>query len=120
VLWCGGRIAAAAGPAAAAEASFRQAREGFIAEGMGYETALVSLDLACLLAEEGRLPEVRQLAAEMLPVFESRDVAAEAHAALYLFAQAAWSEGVTQELVAEVRRRVAAAHGGRAADPAPG
>lgn len=103
VRWCGGRIAAALGPAEAAETAFREARRGFIEMGFGYEAALVALDLAVLYAGQGRAAEIRELAQEMVTIFQSRGVGTEAMAAAYLFCQATLQESVTAEALAEVR-----------------
>lgn len=107
VLWSEARIAAAQGPETAAEAAFRRAREGFFDLRMPYDGALATLDLAALYAGQGRQREIRHLALEMLPVFQSQGVEGEALAALFLFIQAAWCERVTAELLAQVRRRLA-------------
>jgi hypothetical protein len=48
---------------------------------MGYDAALVSLDLAILSIQsiqEGRTAELQRLAAEIMPAFESREVHREA------------------------------------------
>lgn len=52
--WLKGKIAHGLGRAVRAEALFLKAREGFLAEGIPYDTALVSLELATLYAEQGR------------------------------------------------------------------
>ncbi len=103
VRWCEGRIAAALGPAAEAETAFREVRRGFIGLGNGYDAALVSLDLAVLYAGQGRAAEIRELAQEMVTIFQSRGVGTEAMAAGYLFCQATLQESVTAEALAEVR-----------------
>jgi hypothetical protein len=45
---------------------------------MGYDAALVSLDLAILYAQEGQTAELKRLADEVIPAFESREVHREA------------------------------------------
>jgi hypothetical protein len=65
---------------------------------MGYDAALVSLDLAIVYAHQHRLDELKQLALEIVPVFESRDVHREAIAALVMFQQACQEERLTAEL----------------------
>ncbi|HEV7519261.1 MAG TPA: hypothetical protein VGR07_23475, partial [Thermoanaerobaculia bacterium] len=60
--------------------------------------ALVSLDLAVLYANEGRTQELKRLAAELMPIFESRDVHREAIAALVMFQHAAEEERLTAQL----------------------
>lgn len=64
--------------------------------------ALVSLDLAMILLERGDAGELKRLAAEMIPVFESRDDHRKALAAFLLFHKAAEAEQVTLGLLQEV------------------
>ncbi|HEX5760698.1 MAG TPA: hypothetical protein VF121_16035 [Thermoanaerobaculia bacterium] len=98
VAWAEGRIALGLGRRGAAEAAFRDVQREFFERGMGYDAALVSLDLAMLYAQEGCTAELKQLAAEILPVFESREVHREAMAALLMFQHAAEEETLTLEL----------------------
>jgi len=96
--WAEGRIAAGLGRRGPAEAAFREVQAEFFSREMGYDAALVSLDLAILYAEEGCIAELKQLAVEIMPVFASRDVDREALAALILFQHAAEEEGLTVKL----------------------
>ena len=102
VDWLEGTLAAELGRHAEAEAKLRAARDAFVDEGIGYNAALISLDLAALYLQTGRSDEVRRLAAEMLPIFESRDVHREAVAALVLFQKAAAAEGATTAMVRDL------------------
>ncbi len=94
-----------------AEGVLRQVREEFIAQGIGYDAALVSLDLALLFLRQGRVGEVKALAAELLPIFGAHDVHREALAALLLFERAAQAELVTLHLLSEVRGALEASRG---------
>ena len=69
---------------------------------MAQDAALASLDLANVLAQQGRHAEVRALAAEMIAIFRSRQIAAETLAAMVLFERAAESEQVTAALLKQV------------------
>ncbi|HEY0514072.1 MAG TPA: tetratricopeptide repeat protein, partial [Thermoanaerobaculia bacterium] len=69
--WVRGKIARGLGQLRRAETQFQAARDGFVAEGIPYDTALVSLELALLYAEQGRTDELKRLAAEMVPIFTS-------------------------------------------------
>ncbi len=89
-----------------AEEALRQVREGFIAAEIGYDVALVSLDLAALYLEAGRTAEVKQLAAEMLPIFASRQVHREAIMAWTVFRQAVEQEVATVRVIEEVAARI--------------
>jgi tetratricopeptide (TPR) repeat protein len=100
--WLEGRIQHALGREEEAEAALLEARSGFIVQGIGFDAALVSLDLAGLYAGQGRAAEMRRLAEEMLPIFQARDLHREAIAALILFQQAVRRETVTSELLQEI------------------
>lgn len=95
LLWVEGNIARGLGETREAEAAYQAVRHGFLQQGVGYDAALVSLDLAVLYAQQGETAEVKRLASEMLPVFQAQDVHREALAALLLFQQAAHAERVT-------------------------
>lgn len=107
--WTEGKIALGLGRAAEGEEHFQEVRQGFLERGMGYDAALISLDLAVLYAREHRTSELKRLAAEMAPIFESRDVRREAMAALLMFRNACEEERMTVELATqlalELRRR---------------
>jgi tetratricopeptide (TPR) repeat protein len=100
--WVEGKIARGLGQLPQAEALFLAARDGFLAEGIPYETALVSLELALLYAEQGRTAELKELAAGMLPIFASRQIHPEALAALAVFQRAAETERAGVEMVTEI------------------
>jgi tetratricopeptide (TPR) repeat protein len=101
--WLEGKIQQALGFLEDAEDALGEARGGFIAQGIGFGAALVSLDLAGLYASQGRAPEMRRLAEEMLPIFRSRDLHREAIAALLVFQQAVRMEKLTSGLLDEIR-----------------
>jgi len=100
--WVRGKIARGLGQTHHAEVLFLAARDGFIAEGVPYDTALVSLEIASLYAEQGRLAELKRLAEEMLPIFTSRQIHREAMAAVAFFLHAAEAEQVSVGLVSSV------------------
>jgi len=93
--WLEGRIRRLRGDRATAEASLRQALDGFISAEIPYEAATVALDLSVLFAESGRTHELKPLAAELVEVFQRLGVAREACAALLMFEAAARAEAVT-------------------------
>jgi tetratricopeptide (TPR) repeat protein len=102
LLWLRGDIAAGRGDLAAAEQAYRETRDGFTAHQMGYDAAMVSLDLAILYLKDGRAAEVQRLAEEMLPIFQAQTVHREALAALRLFQEAARRQELTVERALEV------------------
>ena len=102
LVWLRGDIAAGQKDLAAAERAYRQTRDGFISLGIGYDAAIVSLDLAALCLRQGRTADVRQIAEEMLPIFQAQDVHREALAALTLFQEAARKDQLTIERTLEV------------------
>jgi tetratricopeptide (TPR) repeat protein len=97
-----GKIAAARGDFSAAEAAFVKMRDGFLEQGIGYDAAIVSMDLALLYLRQGRMAELKTLAKEMLPIFRAQDVHREAVAALVLFQEAVREEQVTVAFVREL------------------
>lgn len=97
--WAEGLIHLGLGRLGPAESAFREVREEFLAREMGYDAALVSLDLARLFVQEGCVDDLKRLAAELMPIFESRDVHREAIVTLLLFQRACEEERLTLDLV---------------------
>lgn len=104
VLWLRAKIAQAKGWVFTAHGLYSRAREGFLAEGLGYDAAQVSLELALLELDAGDFQAVQDLAAEMLSIFQAQDVHREALAALVLFERAARTEELTADFVLHLRR----------------
>jgi transcriptional regulator with XRE-family HTH domain len=102
VLWIEGRIAAGQGNVSAGIATLSRVRGEFASRNLGYDTALVSLELAVCHAGLGRSDQVKTLARHMAPIFQAQDVHREALAALALFRQAAERERVTEAFAREV------------------
>jgi transcriptional regulator with XRE-family HTH domain len=102
VLWIEGRIAVGQGDASSGIATLSRVRGEFASRNLGYDTALVSLELAVSYAGQGRSDQVKTLARHMAPIFQAQDVHREALAALTLFRQAAERERVTEEFAREV------------------
>jgi tetratricopeptide (TPR) repeat protein len=100
--WVRGKIARGLGQPRMAESLFQAARDGFIEEGIPYDTALVSLELATLYAEQGRTEDLKRLAQEMLPIFSSLQIHREALAALAYLKQAIETERASPEVVSSV------------------
>lgn len=108
LVWAEGLIHLGLRRLGPAEAAFREVQLGFLERRMGYDAALVSLDLALLYAQENCTADLKKLAAELMPIFESRDVHREAIVALLMFQRACEEEKLTVDLVrkfAEYLRR---------------
>lgn len=100
--WVRGRIVRGLGHPSRAESILLAARDGFISEGIPYDTALISLEIATLYAEQGRTAELKRLAAEMVPIFTSLHIHREALAALAFLTQAIEAEAASLEVVTAV------------------
>jgi transcriptional regulator with XRE-family HTH domain len=104
VRWLEARVAVGQGHRAEAMEALTWIKAEFATRNMAYDMALASLELAVLYLGEGRTGEVKTLAEEMRPVFQSQGVHREALAALRVFSEAAACEAVTLDLA---RRLVA-------------
>lgn len=100
--WTEGRVAAGLGRVADGIKAFVQVRGDFASNDMGYDTALVSMELSVLYAREGRTAEVKSLARHMVPIFQSKEVHREAIAALTIFRQAVEKDQATAQLAQEI------------------
>jgi tetratricopeptide (TPR) repeat protein len=101
--WLEGKIEQSLGEVEHAEQALSEARRGFMERGLGFDAAGASLDLAGLYASQGRAPEMRRVAEEMLPIFQSQDLHREAIAALIVFQQAVRMERVSMDFLREIR-----------------
>lgn len=86
--WLEGRIYAGLGDLRRAEEAFEATREGFAEHGKFYGAAIAGLDLATLLARQGRYAEVRALAGEMIATFRAVRIAREAIVTLLILQKA--------------------------------
>ena len=95
--WLRGRACAGLGRREEAITAFTQVREYFDHERIPYDFALASLELAELYLEQGHTRRVRELADEMLWIFQDQRVHKEALAAILLFCKAAKLEATDAE-----------------------
>jgi tetratricopeptide (TPR) repeat protein len=86
--WLHGELAHALRLYRAAEIYLLEARRGFTELEMPFEVALVCLELAAVYGKTGRQEELRELAAEMLPIFKSLRVRRETLASAILLQRA--------------------------------
>jgi tetratricopeptide (TPR) repeat protein/transcriptional regulator with XRE-family HTH domain len=96
-LWLKGRTWAGLGRREDAIAALAEVRRDLLDKKIAYDFALVSLELATLYLEQGRTLLVKELAEEMLWIFEGEKVHTEALAAVALFQQAAQVEKARAE-----------------------
>lgn len=101
-VWVSAKIALGLRQDTEAEALLRRVRTSFLAEGAHYEAAIVSLELSALYARQGRLTEMKHLAAETVPFFSSRQIHREAAAALAFWKQAVDTESAGIELAVQI------------------
>jgi len=101
--WIEAHIAQGRKEVDSAESIFREVRTWFLDQGLSFDAALVSLDLAVLYAELDREEELQELASEILPLFHAQGVEREALASLLLFQQALERKTLTVGLLREVR-----------------
>lgn len=97
--WLDARIAHGLGDRTAAEVGYSEVREAYVAAGLPYDAAVVSLDLALLFAENREHGKVKRLASLMLPVFQAREIHRDAFAALMLFHDAANAHKATVAMI---------------------
>lgn len=115
--WVEGRIAAGLGDHDQARRLLTRVRQTFLDEDNAFDAALAALDLAISHLQEGKTAEVRDLADEMVTVFQSLQVSREPMAALLLFQEAARRETATAELAREVAAALTRARGGAPGAP---
>lgn len=96
--WLQGWIEAGRGRHAEAELAFERARGEFLAQGIAFDAALVSLELAVLYLGQGRTAEVKALARELAPIFQEQRVTREAFATGVLFLEAVEQETISLEM----------------------
>lgn len=82
------------------ETALRETREAFLERGMGFDAALVTLDLVSAALKAGHPGNVAPLAREAIGLFEGQQVEAYAQDAMrFLLSSAEADDGVSQELV---------------------
>jgi tetratricopeptide (TPR) repeat protein len=98
VLWLQSKVAAGLGRRAEAGELLDRVRREFLSRDIAYDTAVATLELAVLYLEDGRAAEVREIAAELTPIFAAQRVARETLASVELFCEAVKQETVTADL----------------------
>ena len=96
--WLRGRLSAGKGLLEDASDELEYVVGQLVALGIAFDSARACLDLSQLNLQQGRLAEVKRLAAQMVAVFKAQGVHREALGAVILFQQAAEQEKATVEL----------------------
>ncbi|MEM7048644.1 MAG: tetratricopeptide repeat protein [Acidobacteriota bacterium] len=102
--WLEGKILRGLGRPRDAETVLRGVRERFVTQDEAYDAALVSIDLALVMADLGRSHDMQVLAEEMMPLFQAVELHREAMATLLLFQQAVRENALTGAMVREMGR----------------
>jgi transcriptional regulator with XRE-family HTH domain len=96
--WLEATLDAGLGRTEEALIAFARVRQEFVDEAMPYDAALATLEHAVILAELHRSRDVKALAEEAVPVFQTLKVGREVLATLTLFREAAEEERLTVEV----------------------
>ncbi len=102
LLWVDAKIACGLGDEERGEEIFQSVRNGFADLDLPYDSALAALELTSLFLRQGRTAEVKQLVAEMVEVFDERDIHRETIASLILFRDAVELEQVSAASLREL------------------
>jgi tetratricopeptide (TPR) repeat protein len=106
VRWIEGRIAAGLAHVVEAETAFQDVRTGFAKHLLPDQAAVATLDLARVWVGQGRVPEIAELVAESVKIFEGLGIRREAIAALLVLQEAASKDRLTVALVERIAARL--------------
>ena len=104
--WGAARLARGQDRDTEAESLYLEAREGFLRHQLPYGAAVVTLELAHLLFDQGRLEQVKQYALETAVEFQRQGVEPELVGALALLEEAATAQRLTIQLLERIRRSI--------------
>ncbi len=102
--WSEGLIARSLHRLDEAEEALLSVENEFIRRQMGYDAALVAIDLGIVYLETGAVKPLRRLAAELLGVLAAKDLSKEAFACVLLYQDACQSARLTSPLAHELAR----------------
>jgi tetratricopeptide (TPR) repeat protein len=102
--WSEGLIARSLHRLDEAEEALLAVENEFIRRQMGYDAALVAIDLGIVYLETGAVKPLRRLAAELLGVLAAKDLSKEAFACVLLYQDACQSARLTSRLARELAR----------------
>ena len=104
--WAMGQLRAAQGRAWEAEEFFTHVRDGFVELEIPVDAALVSLDLAQALFDQGKVGKMRQCLSEAIPILRGLGIHREAIAALTFLKKTADMDQVTEVVIRATARFV--------------
>lgn len=96
------KVAAGLGDLQRAEELFRQVSRDLDAAGLGYQAAIIALELAAICLQLGKKAEVRRLVDQTVATFRSVGVERETMASLVMLTEAVEKDQATLELLALV------------------
>ncbi len=100
--WLEGQIHAGLGELDQAEQTLREVKQGFRQADLHYKEALISLEMATVLLQQGRADEARGLVVEAAEVFGALKIHREVFAAVLLLRQAFETRAATAALLHRV------------------
>lgn len=100
--WLVGQILRDSGDLDRAEEELSEVRDFFVQKQIAHDSALVSLDIAAIYLRQQRTSELKELATEMLTIFQALRINREAIAALVLFQKAVELERVSLGLMRDL------------------
>lgn len=106
IRWTEALVHQAVGELERAVEVYREVQQDFVEHEVGYDAALVSLDLTAVLLELGRSGEARRLAEDMVPIFRALRVEREAVAAALLFVESLRREQATAAAAKTLAQRL--------------
>lgn len=104
--WVEGQVRAGLGQTAAAEELFRSSLEGFLHHGLEHDAAVLGLELAVLLSEQGRFEDLEEISSALLPVFRSARLGREVIASLLVFRRAVSRRRASADLVRKLFEKI--------------
>lgn len=122
LVWLEAMVLERLGETAQAIECYVEVLDFFAERRIGYDAALVALDLAAVYLDSGRCRDAQELAAQLVPLFEVHEVHREAAAALALFFEAVEKDQATAALARDVAKflKTTRGHSGESYEPAAG
>lgn len=106
MAWLEGRIARGLEAFDEAEEKLQEAAQGYGSLGIGYDTALVCLDLAEAYLAQGKHGMVQKVAKETGRLLSANDLTQEAMSALVILERSATEQLLTAETISRLRQRI--------------